>query len=59
MTDEPARFRCFRCRVNYRIEEPQPRAERRRCPECRLAFWSLPIRNSRCAVGIYPTELAG
>lgn len=57
--DEPARYCCYRCRVSYRIEEPDVRAERMRCPECRLAFWSAAPGGSPVRVGIYPTELAG
>jgi hypothetical protein len=56
MSIEPARFRCFRCAVSYRIEQPDPRAERLMCAECMMRFWSAKSGNV-VQVGIYPAEL--
>lgn len=58
---EPARFRCFKCTMSFRIQTPGERAQRHVCPEegCYLRFWSAKdAGESTVKIGIYPEELA-
>lgn len=61
MTDPlpDSKYTCGRCRMNFHITEPDVRAERHVCPECRLPFWSARSTANRniVRVGIYPSEL--
>lgn len=45
--------------MSFRIQIPGPSAERLRCPECGMRFWSAAKDKSReIKVGINPEELA-
>lgn len=53
------RWECSRCQMGFQVREAGRKdAERLRCPDCGLAFWSaFDGKSKHCIVGVSPREV--